>query len=167
MHPCACTRTCTHAHARMRMQHAARMHQHRAHLYAGSQGFAIIIASKWNRPSATKTSASWEPAGTTGAVQPRTCGRGPKRERGGLCWLGVLAAALAGADFDWSGAFSGGRLGAGVHCVASGKRPAARARRQAAGLLPPPPTVRPATPPPRPRTSPGDSGLHFGTSSEG
>jgi hypothetical protein len=106
------TRTDTHTHTRTHAHRHTRMHVHSelspsraapphvlrrptkgkhhsdprsAHLYAGIVGFAIIMASRWNRPSATNTMASNKPAGTTGAVQPRTCGsggRGGQREGG-------------------------------------------------------------------------------------
>lgn len=42
-----------------------------AHLKAGMAGLAIMMASKWKRPSATNTMASVS-GGTTGAVQPST-----------------------------------------------------------------------------------------------
>ena len=41
------------------------------HLKAGTAGLAIMMASRWKRPSATKMMASVS-AGTTGAVQPST-----------------------------------------------------------------------------------------------
>lgn len=41
------------------------------YLYAGIAGLAIMMASKWNLPSATNTMASAPPT-TTGAVHPST-----------------------------------------------------------------------------------------------
>lgn len=42
------------------------------HRYAGSQGLAIMIASRWKRPSATNTNTSAASGASTGAVQPST-----------------------------------------------------------------------------------------------
>ena len=60
-----------------------------ADLNAGMQGLAIMMASRWKRPSATNTMASAAEA-TTGAVQPRTSPAGGRPRLTAECMGHVL-----------------------------------------------------------------------------
>ena len=80
-----------------------------ADLNAGMQGLAIMMASKWKRPSATNTMASAAEA-TTGAVQPSTSPAGSRP------WLTAELHALMVACADGSPVQGGSQPGRQTCC---------------------------------------------------
>lgn len=124
-------------------QHWQRRPSAAPHLYAGSVGLATMRASRWNRPSATNTSASCSPE-MRGAVQPSTspglsgrawaqcgasvrrCARGGRADARRCCATGIPNMALVAAPPGPQQSY----LGDGEVRVVGGQR---RARRLDAG----------------------------------